>query len=103
MNEGVTHKALQLWELAHLHREGCVELNILAVVALNNARLHILATHIGRCINVRDKTNHRGVLIALRCWNCTHRVAILINRYIHHTERAHLVCQEIKQHQLLVG
>ena len=103
VDKRVANKVLQLGEVRNLHCERAVKLDITAIILLNHARTHVLATHIGRCIYVGDKTDYGGILIALGCRYSTHSVAVLIHRYVLHTECAHLIGQIVKQNELLLG
>ncbi len=54
-----------------------IEQNVPAVIFLNYARRHVAAGKIRRCVEVRDKTYHRGIGSSVRR-QCGHKVAVFI-------------------------
>ena len=93
----------QFREIGHAHRQLTVKHDVAAVVLLDRAGTDVLAAHVGRGVNVRDKTDDGRRLAARRGGHGTHHVAVRIHRHLRHAQRLHFVGQLAQQHQLLVG
>ena len=52
MDDGVTLEERQLGKIRHMHRQRGIELYVAAVVILYDVRMHILAAHVGRGVDV---------------------------------------------------
>ena len=103
VNEGVALEEWQLGELLNAQPYIASKQDVAAVVVLNNMGLNIRATHVGSGIDMRDKADNGGILIALSCGERTHNIAILVHCNLLEADCLELLLEVAQQHELLLG